>query len=276
MYRSVWKNYHKSVCSVELYSKQGIRFHRATGFRYRGYIISDLSGEDLKRAEKILIQFFSEKVSGPVALFELKSRDLNKMIAGEIPNEYSGLKFIAMPKGDTYSVPPLISGSIPHPATGSPVAIICFSRRMDRPCLKTGIVSSRIMEGGNAYVHIEASFEPGNAGSPVIDGSTGNLVGVVSDCLSAQLREYKVLRRIIDENIRTLDALNGNSVCEGIDIFQALKANHYLIRNLTRDIHLCSHRNFGFALPFARIAECFNDIECCRQIRLQEDNHSPE
>lgn len=271
MYRSVWKNYHKSVCSIEFYSKNGIRFYRATGFRYKDHIISDLCREELVRAERVLLSFFCDGINGPACVIDLKAGELSKRITGEIRNDYSGVKFIRLTQREMIAVPSLASGIPPHPATGTPVAIIGFSRSIDRPYLKTGIVSSRVMIGGDKFVHIETSLEPGNAGSPVIDGTTGSLVAVITDCVSSQLRDYKMISEIIELNIRTLSQSNGSYVKGGIDMSQAIRANLHIIRHLSRNIHLSSHRNHGFAVPFARIARYAETIEQGSQASIKED-----
>ncbi|TVR72569.1 MAG: serine protease [Marinilabiliales bacterium] len=254
MYTSVWKNHHKSVCSFEFYSKRGILFYRATGFRYKDYIVTDICSEEMRRAVRLVLRFCPDSSTEPVMFKELNTVDLRKLIAGELKNRYSGIKLIRVPPGRTAPVPlaaPVVPAAV---VTGTQVAIIGYSRRMNKPYLKAGIVSSHNIIGGDEYMHIEAPFEPGNAGSPVIDLSTGNIVGVVTDCLSSQLRDYRVLKSIIKENIRTLSKLNGSFNDGRTDFAQAIKANQYMAMNLARDIHLGCHRSYGFAAPFIRIA----------------------
>ncbi len=268
MYTSVWKNHHKSVCSFEFYSKRGILFYRATGFRYMDYIVTDICGEEMRKAVRAVLRFCPDNSIEPVMVTELHIGDLRRLIAGELKNEYSGIRLIRVPPGRVAPVPLTAPVAPDAVVTGTQVAIIGYSRRMNKPHLKTGIVSSHNIIGGDEYVHIEAPFEPGNAGSPVIDPSTGNIVGVVTDCVSSQLRDYKVLKSIIEDNIRTLGKSNGSCKEGRIDFAQAIEANQYLVKNLARDIHLGFHRSYGFAAPFIRIARYMKAIGHDMQISV--------
>jgi S1-C subfamily serine protease len=116
------------------------------------------------------------------------------------------------------------------------------------------------------FIFVESSCEQGNAGSPLVNAETGEVIGVMVDCPPSPAESHTRLKGIINENIRMLDRVAGRWKMGEIDPAQVLTANLHMIKHLAREIYLSSHRNYGFALPSGRLSRYLKDLEHRNQI----------
>jgi hypothetical protein len=144
MYRSLWNNFHKSVCSFNFFGKKGIQFQRFTGFRYKGHIVTCLSREETEKCDSIVIDFPADNPAGEKISLSLSRKEFNSRISGETRYFPAGVILFPLEPGEFKSVIPVTCSPRPFVATGTPVAVFSYSRQISQLYMKTGLVSSYI------------------------------------------------------------------------------------------------------------------------------------
>lgn len=267
MYRSVWKNFIKSVCSINYINRYGIQFYRTSGFRYKDYLVSGYCPEEVRKARRIEICFCPEETDGHTIPVNLTVREFRERLSGNVKNGSSGLMLIRM-KSDELG--PLASVEMTRQSDaeiGTPVAIIACSRQMSQLSIKTGMISSRVCIRGENFLLVESSIEQGNSGAPLINGITGDVIGVMVDSVPSPAQNHRKLKRIVDNNIRMLNNATGRFSIGDIDPAQVLVANQYMIKHLVKELYLSSHRSIGFSVPVDRVLRYIRNIEHISEFR---------
>lgn len=271
MYRSVWNTFKESVCSLNFYNSRNILFFRSSGFRYDNYIISALYKEEMDRADYVIIGFPPNEPEGYNKSLRIPVDELCNRLPRDLEKGLPGL--LALPvKPDEFKPVPSVktNGSLPDAGIGTPVAMLSYSHKMNELYMKTGLISSHLTVRDEDFIFVEASFEQGNSGAPLINAFTGEVIGVMVDCFSSPYNNHKKIKRIINENIRMLNDAGGKWTLGNIDPVQVLIANQHMINYLAKEIYLHAQRNYGFAVPLEKVSRYLINLNHTSRIAVSD------
>jgi hypothetical protein len=252
MYRSIWKTFNRSVCTLNYFNKRNILFFRSTGFRFGDFIVCGSCISEIKEDDYLSVEFFPASPAGNKVTLKLTSEHINDRSVvsnGDLP----GITILSISGVEFEKVTPILEICLNELEIGTPVAIIACSTSLDRPILKSGMISSNLNIRGNNMILIESSFEKGNCGAPVFNAESGKLIGILADKFTASSLKYKTLKPIIDDNINRLKMASGKWTIGNIDPLQVLAANQYMIKYLAREFGLATHYCSGLAVPASRL-----------------------
>jgi hypothetical protein len=256
MYRTIWKIFNRSVCSLNFFNENNILYYRSTGFRFGNFVICGGCISEIKDGDYLTI--LSASPVGDKSTLKFTSEDLRDRLTGN-QGGLSGIKLIPIMGRELEKVHPVAGICRSEPEIGTPVAILACSNRTEHSYLKSGMISSNIYVRGQKMILIESSFEKGNCGAPVINAESGKLIGILANGLTTSLVNYKSLKPIIDDNIIRLKKESGKWVIGDIDPVQVLAANQYMIKHLAKEFCLSAHHCSGLVLPALRMMKF---LEC--------------
>ncbi|MGF1585007.1 MAG: trypsin-like peptidase domain-containing protein [Bacteroidales bacterium] len=260
MYRSIWKTFNRSVCTLNYFNKRNVLYFRSTGFRFGNFIICGCRIFEIKDSDYLSIQFISAGPFGQKYSLKLTSEDIERRSAGD-RGGLSGINILNISGREFVKVTPIMDICRSEPEIGTPVAIIACGTNTDRPYLKSGMISSKLQIRGKDMILIETSFEKGNCGAPLLNAESGKLIGILADGFTPSSFKYKTLKPIIDENINRLKQASGKWTFGDIDPAQVLAANQYMIKHLAREFSLNSHSCSGLAVPASRLMLYLRQLE---------------
>lgn len=248
MYKNIWEESYRSVCSISFYTDSGIKFNSLTGFRVQNYIVTDEFIYQVKKCNEVVFQFVENDGYTPSFSVRMTFGEFNERLNRIVEYENEGYALIDLDNLEIDTVPSLITEFSASSHIGQSIALLGFHGDQENMSLKSGMISSFVkMETGKRYVQFDAAIKQGNSGSPLIDLNTGRVIGVVGYRLSSFTRTYEAFKNIIDENLRLLKKSEGKMNIMDIDPIQVLIANQNQLKQMSREFYRTSMMNFGLA-----------------------------
>jgi len=266
MYQKLWSKCYGGICVLNFYSLKGIRFESYTGFKYGRYLITTDDVEKIDRPYEVEIGFMKEDGTTLRESVKITYKDFkNRMIKG-MQESYGGFALVDIDFPQFDNIPSLKLSNRDTFAVGSPVAIIGHQWEQNNIAIKTGIISSHYLHQGKKLLMYDVSTDRGNAGAPLIDAETHEVIGIIGHRLSTIHEEYKALMNVINANIESLKLSEGKLNINDIDPIQVLIANQYQIKHLAQEVFRKASFTFGYALPINYVCEFFDIAELEKDI----------
>jgi hypothetical protein len=260
MYRQLWQNSYKSVCSINFYSSSNIEVLGVTGFKVANQIITDDAIYCAKEASHVSIRFYKED---GLSLSASKSLSYEEFVA-LLPqkNDFEHLGFAIVP-GDFHEFLEITGLTLCRTCQshiGQSVCVIGYQSEYKNMALKTGFVSSsHVNDKGLSFIQYDGTIKPGNSGAPLIDASHGVVLGVVMNKELAISKSYREMTKIIDSNLKVLKEVEGKMKLYDIDPFQVLVASQNQIKHISREFFLNATVKMGLALEMNHIIEYLDE-----------------
>ena len=155
---------------------------------------------------------------------------------------------------------------------GHPIAVLGYQLEQDNLSIKSGIISSlfKHSDGFNS-IQVDCTIKQGNAGSPLIDAESLEVIGVIGHRLASMARSYREMMRIINANLKVLKDAEGKINMEDIDPIQVLIANQNQIKHMATEFFKTTNMRVGYAAELCNLADCCPDQEEISSIDLEVD-----
>jgi len=271
MYRNVWKECQSSVCSIQYLSKSGTRTTTFTGFKIRNYLITDEVVSKFAHPEEVKIYFtesdgYTERVSKTLGYHEFRDHFETRGAARR-----PGYAIINLDFDEFRNIPSLKCSKRINFEIGHPIAILGYQIERDNLSIKKGIISSfyRELDGLN-YIQVDCSIAQGNAGSPLIDAETLEVIGVVRHKLTFIAKTYREMMRIMNNNLKILKDAEGKFNFSDIDPVQVLIANQNQIKYMVNEFFKFAHIRVGFAVELCSLVDMCTEPEDVTSVDLEQ------
>jgi hypothetical protein len=266
MYQKVWNKCYGGICALNFYSLKGIRFDSFTGFKYGRYLITDDAIARIDRPYEVQIAFMEEDGVTIRESVKITYKDFkNRMIKG-IQESYPGFSLIDIDFPQFDNIPSLKLSNRDSFAIASPISIIGFQWEQNNIAIKNGILSSNYIHQGQKLLMFDASIDRGNAGAPLIDSETCEVIGITGHRLNTIHEEYKTLMNVINANIEVLKLSEGKLQINDVDPIQVLIANQNQIKHLAQELFRKTSFTYGYAVPINQVSEFFDIAELEKDI----------
>ena len=256
MFRKLWQNSYRSVCSINIYSSSNIEVLGVTGFKAGNEIITDDAIYTARDADHVSIRFYEGDGITISAQKNLSHKDFISLLPNK--NDFDKLGFAIIP-GDFpefAQINGLLFCKSCSSQIGQSIGVIGYQEEHKNLSLKTGFISSNIVnEKGLSYIQYDGTIKPGNSGAPLIDAEYGNVLGVVMNKELALSKSYHEFTKIIDTNLKTLKELEGKVNLFDIDPIQVLVASQSQIKHIARDFFQNATVKIGLALEIDHFME---------------------
>ncbi len=270
MYRKIWKRCVHSVAQLNFYTDLDIKILTLTGFKIRNFLITDEGIRKISHFDKVEIKFVDKDGYTPLASKVLNKSELDKRTILGYNNKFLNFVVINIDFEEFKNIPSLSLGEDEEMEVGQPIATLGYQISQENLSIKQGIISSfHFNEEGNKYIQIDTSIKAGNAGSPLINLETGNIIGVIGHKLTELSQAYRNLKNIMNSNINLLKKYQGKYSLEDIDPVQVLIANQNQIKYITKEIYRIADMGVSYAVPSMEIANFIKE-----NLIIEEDRHS--
>lgn len=117
-----------------------------------------------------------------------------------------------------------------------------------------GMVSSRYQSGGVDIIQLDASVNQSNSGGPLLDMSSGSVVGIITRKATGLTDQFDHLYEVFDRNIAELQKPQTSISIGGVDPVQALIVGQNQMKQLAREIQRSANVGIGYAFSIAHVA----------------------
>jgi len=261
MYRNVWKECHSSVCSITFLSKSGTRITSFTGFKVKDYLITDNVLEKFAEPAEVVIRFTGSDAISEVASKRISYADFKKIIHPPRSGRDPGYLILECCFKEFDKIPPLKGSRKFRYEIGHPVAVMGYQLEQANLSIKSGIISSCFKNSNVNYLQVDCSIVQGNAGSPVIDQESLEVIGVIGHRLAYIARAYQDMMRIINKNLKILKDAEGKFSFEDIDPVQVLMVNQSQIKHMATEFFKSTTMRVGYAAVLCSLIDLCPDTE---------------
>ena len=269
MYRTIWEKCKSSVCAIDFLSKAGTKITTFTGFKVAGYLVTDDVIDKFAKPAEVVLRFEDDGLSSTLSLrMSFKDFLSRKVKTNGRPNP--GYVLFDIDLKEFKDVPALkCSKKVDH-LIGQPIAVLGYQLDQENLAIKSGIISSLIRpENGFNTIQVDCTIKQGNAGSPLIDAETLEVIGVIGHRLASIARSYHELMRIMNTNLKVLKEAEGKINMEDIDPIQVLIVNQNQIKHMATEFFKSANMRVGFATELCNLAEYCPDQEDIGNIDLE-------
>ena len=269
MYRTVWEKCKSSVCAIDFLSKAGTKITTFTGFKVKGYLVTDDVIDKFTKPEEVVLRFTEDGISQALSLrMSFKNFLAKKVNVNTQPNP--GFVLFDLDLKDFKEIPALkCSKKVDH-RIGQPIAILGYQLEQENLAMKSGIISSLIRPAnGVNTIQVDCTIQQGNAGSPLIDAESLEVIGVIGHRLASIARSYRELMRIMNTNLKVLKEAEGKINMEDIDPIQVLIVNQNQIKHMATEFFKTANMRVGYATELCNLADYCPDQEDISSIDLE-------
>jgi len=227
-----------------------------TGFKVANQIVTDDMIYSVKDAEDVQIRFLEEDGVTNYTVLQFKYLDFLKLLPERSEFDHLGIAIIPADFPEIAKVPTLILCKSCEIKIGLSVAVIGYQAEHKNMALKPGIISSHYTNSkGLSFLQYDGTIKPGNSGAPLLDLSSGRVIGVVMNKEMGFVKSYKELMEIIDNNLKVLKDQEGKSNFFNVDMAQVMSANQNQIKHILKEFFLNATVRVGFALEVGHLLE---------------------
>lgn len=142
-------------------------------------------------------------------------------------------------------------------SVGDEIALLGFPLdHMNLVCHR-GSIASLHRTNGVDVIQIDASVNSANSGGPLIDPSTGDVIGIVTRKDTGLTSVLSQLKAVLSANLKTLQVAQLGATIElnGIDALEAIAASQTQIMHLVAEIERSANVGIGYAFSIKHLLE---------------------
>ena len=269
MYRTVWENCKASVCAIDFLSKAGTKITTCTGFKVTGYLVTDDVIDKFAKTAEVVLRFTEDGLSQTLIL-RMSFKDFLDRKVKTNGRLNPGFVLFDLDLKEFKDIPALKCSKKVNHRIGQPIAVLGYQLEQENLAIKSGIISSLIKStNGFNTIQVDCTIKQGNAGSPLIDAESLEVIGVIGHRLASLARSYKELMRIMNTNLKVLKEAEGKINMEDIDPIQVLIVNQNQIKHMATEFFKTAHMRVGYATELCNLADFCPDMEDISNIDLE-------
>lgn len=260
MLSNVWTSCHASVCQLNFLNERGVCIDSLTGFKVKNFLVTTQHAFCIEKAHKVQITFVEADANTVAASMKIPYAELIKehRIGVLDNNGHYAIFNIDLPEFE--KIPSLTLSEQRNYTIGSTVAALGFNFGYSNLAIKSGLISSVFANAdGNRFIQFDGQVSYGNSGSPLIDPSTMQVVGIVSRRNTPASNAYHQLKKIIATNLGELKKVETIVRFGDIDPIHVLVANQNQLKLLANIIYKYSSTSVSQAVTLDGIISFFNE-----------------
>jgi hypothetical protein len=269
MYRTVWENCKSSVCAIDFLSKAGTKITTFTGFKVTGYLVTDDLIDKFAKPEEVVLHFTEDGHSQALSM-RMPFKDFLARKIKTSGRMNPGYMLFDIDLKEFKDIPALKCSKKVNHRIGQPIAVLGYQLEQENLAIKSGIISSLIRPvNGVNTIQVDCTIKQGNAGSPLIDAESLEVIGVIGHRLSSLARSYQELMRIMNANLKVLKEAEGKINIEDIDPIQVLIVNQNQIKHMATEFFKTANVRVGYAAELCNLADYCPEQEDISNIDLE-------
>lgn len=261
MYRTVWENCKASVCAIDFLSKAGTKITTFTGFKVTGYLVTDDVIDKFAKPAEVVLRFTEDGLNQTLSL-RMSFKDFLSRKVKSNGRLNPGFVLFDLDLKEFKNIPPLKCSKKVNHRIGQPIAVLGYQLERENLAIKSGIISS-LLKPSNGFntIQVDCTIKQGNAGSPLIDAESLEVIGVIGHRLASLARSYQELMRIMNSNLKVLKEAEGKINMEDIDPIQVLIVNQNQIKHMATEFFKTTNMRVGYASELCHLADYCPDQE---------------
>lgn len=239
-----------------IYVKDKKKVGSGTGFILDGYLVTNNHVIQTPQDTHFLLRFYDSdplKLSDGM-LFE-HSDFISFLKTGSEENAYD-FAVLGIPKLSERKLNHLKIGDPSNMRRGDEIVFLGYPLEHNNLVVHRGMISSLYKSGSSKteMIQIDASVNQSNSGGPLIDPSTGDVIGIISRKATGLSKIFEELNEVFDKNIKAMEGAKSMISLGGLDPVEALTAGQNQMKTLCKEIQRSANVGIGYAISINHLA----------------------
>ncbi len=269
MYRKIWKEYHRGVCSINFYGKSNSKIMGITGFRLGNRIITDDQIYNQPDTSEVKIRFYEEDGIKIFKEILFSHTELMNLLPPKDEFERLGFAFFNLDNEQLRGTVSLELCQNCSAQIGNESLTISYQYDQNNIALNAALISSNVLnERGLSFIQFDGTIKPGTSGSPLMDLESGKVLGIVANKELQIVKSYREIIKNIDTNLEVLEKVEDKWFIDDVDPVQVLIVNQLQLKHLAREFFSNFALKAGYALEVNHLREyleSFSEIDIDRE-----------
>jgi S1-C subfamily serine protease len=251
----LWKRCQASVFSLTFENANG-RITSGSGFKVGDFLVTNNHVIQVPAAKRILIRSVRSDAHSTAVSLNFGHLEFKTFLVDGDPEASWDYAILKIPSPDFLAAPSLLLADGEEVEIGKQIAI--FGYQFDQPHLSMhmGYLASRYPKAGVDYLQLDSSVNHGNSGGPLVDVSTGRVLGVVTRKATGLTQQFDALLQSFQQNITQLQAMQQSGVrgfVGGLDPVAATLAIQTQLNHIAQEIGRSANVGIGYAYHIKKV-----------------------
>ncbi|MDP1771923.1 MAG: serine protease [Methylobacter sp.] len=227
-----------------------------TGFILDGYLVTNNHVIQTPQDTHFLLRFYDSDPSNLSDGLLYKNSDFMSFLkTGSEENAYDFAVF-EIPKLRARESNHLKFGNPDAMCQGDDIVFLGYPLEHNNLVVHKGIISSFFKSGyaETEMIQIDASVNQSNSGGPLLDPSTGNVIGIISRKATGLSKVFEELNEVFDKNIKAMEGAKSMMSLGGLDPVEALTAGQNQMKTLCKEIQRSANVGIGYAISIKHLS----------------------
>lgn len=239
------------VIHIEYSTNDTGRFSSGTGFMCRDRLVTNNHVYQAPGNPTVTLGW--QPNSDPSSREEIRMSyaELQSCFVSGSPESASDFAILNIPQLAQRALYQFEVGSRSSCRIGDEIALLGFPFEQRHLACHTGRISSLYMQNHVEVIQLDASVNPSNSGGPLIDPTTGLVLGIVTRKGTGLTRAFDELERILTQNITRFSAMIPHEAREprvqGISLGNAALDSQIQLLQLAQEIKRSANVGIGYA-----------------------------
>ena len=251
--KEIWKKAHCSICQI-IHRKNERITSVGTGFKIKGYIITNNHIFDSTHSDKITVQFKDQNGVKSTLEKEYNVEEWIQILKEGLPKH--SWDFAVLEDPFFQNIPSLeLAVNEADMEIGQKCSFLGFPLSSNYLTIHEAIISAKYTNSKNnvKYIQLDASVNAGNSGGPLINIENLKVVGVITLKKTGFSEKFKELNESFKTNIDFLDGRTGAALISGVDVNKTFGTIQHQFAILGKELERSSNVGIGFAFQLDEI-----------------------
>jgi S1-C subfamily serine protease len=226
-----------------------------TGFILDGYLVTNNHVIQTPTDTQFLLRFYDSDTSDLSDGMRFNNSDFISFLkTGSEENECDFAVF-EIPKLSEKNLHHLRIGDPGKMRRGNDVVFLGYPLEHNNMVVHRGIISSIYNSYTTEMIQIDASVNQSNSGGPLLDPSTGDVIGIISRKATGLSKTFEELYRVLDDNVKVMTGVSHTVFIEGVSPLEKITEGQAQLKTLCKEIQRSANVGIGYAISIKHLAK---------------------
>ena len=255
--RELWQQIQSSVFSLTFENAEG-RISSGSGFKVGDYLVTNNHVIQVPDATRVVIRGVQQDGHTTSMNISYDCTHFRTFLVDGDPEASWDYAILRIPDPAFLALPSLQIEQENAAMIGAKIAIFGYQFEQPQLSMHVGYISSQFVKVGVNYIQLDSSVNNGNSGGPLIDESTGRVIGIVTRKATGLTQQFDELLRGFRQNIGELLQLQQRGqrgLIGGLDPVQTALVIQSQMEQIAREIGRSANVGIGYAYHIRRVRQ---------------------
>lgn len=240
-----------------VYVKDKKKVGSGTGFILDGYLVTNNHVIQTPKDIHFLLRFYDSDPLNLSSGILFKNSDFMSFLKTGSEEDAYDFAVFEIPKLSERNLNHLKIGDPSKMRRGDDILFLGYPLEHNNLVAHRGMISSFYKSGASEteMIQIDGSVNQSNSGGPLLDPSTGDVIGIISRKATGLSKMFEELNRVFDKNIKVMEGAKASISIDGLDPVKALTAGQNQMKALCKEIQRSANVGIGYAISIKHLAD---------------------